>query len=94
MNKISQKLQMLYEKDSSVKIPVEHPGLLEVPEGQNVEDLSFEHFKKLAKKKGFEAISKGLTNLITWNKEKNPSLSKWADSMQNKLHNWNEEQEK
>lgn len=71
--------------DPQVKIPVEHPGILEVPEGKDVEDLPYSHFASLAKKKGFEKISRALTNLHTWNKEKNPSLSSWADKMQARL---------
>ena len=76
------------EEDETVQIPVEHPGLLEVPEGKNVEDLPDEHFKALINKKGWEAISKGLTNLHTWNKEKNPSLASWANKTQERLATW------
>ena len=55
-----------------------------------------ENFKKLGlsattldtlKRKGFEEISKALTNLHTWNKDRNPKLANWADKMQQKLHN-------
>lgn len=73
--------------EKSVKIPVKHPGVLEVPEGKDVESLPYSHFANLVKKKGFEEISKALTNLHTWNKEKNPKLSNWADKMQQRLHN-------
>jgi len=72
-------------EDPKVKIPVEHPGVLEVPEGKNVEDLPYSHFAALAKKKGFGEISKALTNLHTWNKTRDPKLSNWADDMQAKL---------
>jgi hypothetical protein len=71
--------------DSKVKIPVEHPGVLEVPEGKDVESLPYSHFAALVKKKGFPEISKALTNLHTWNKSKNPKLSSWADKMQERL---------
>jgi hypothetical protein len=73
--------------EPQVKIPVEHPGVLEVPEGKNVEDLPYSHFAALAKKKGFGEISKALTNLHTWNKDKHPALASWADKMQQRLHN-------
>ena len=79
------KEKVLREQPPQVKIPVEHPGVLEVPEGKNVEDLPYEHFAALAKKKGFGEISKALTNLHTWNKSKNPKLASWADNMQARL---------
>jgi len=33
--------------EQQVKIPVEEPGKLEVPEGKNVEDLPESHFQAL-----------------------------------------------
>jgi hypothetical protein len=81
-----------YLKEQKVKIPVEHPGVLEVPEGKDVESLGEDHFKALIKKKGWEEISKALTNLHTWNKDKHPSLAGWANSMQEKLAKWVESQ--
>lgn len=81
-------LHLLKEASPKVKIPVEHPGVLEVPEGKDVEDLGEEHFKGLIKKKGWNEISKALTNLQTWNKSKDPKLSNWADNMQQKLSKW------
>lgn len=79
-------LKLLKEAaEPKVKIPVKHPGVLNVPEGKNVEDLPYEHFAALAKTKGFGEISKALTNLHTWNKDKNPTLASWADKMQEKL---------
>jgi hypothetical protein len=86
----------ILKEATGVKIPVEHPGVLEVPEEKNVEDLPESHFENLIKKKGWPEISKALTNLHTWNKEKNPSLASWADNMQNKLskkHSENEPEE-
>lgn len=62
-------------------IKATNPGLLEVPEGKSVEDMSVGHFKGLIDKKGREAIIRGLTNLEVWNKNDNPSLSQWAKSM-------------
>lgn len=75
----------LSEEEPKVKIPVKHPGVLEVPDGKNVEDLPVGHFVGLAKRKGFGKISKALINLKVWNKEKNPTLSSWADNMQEKV---------
>jgi len=86
MSKVSRYLNWL--KEQQVKIPVKHPGVLEVPEGKDVEDLPLSHFKDLVKSKGWETISKALTNLIVWNKKKNPSLSSWADKTQAALSKW------
>lgn len=80
-------LGILKEQEPNVKIPVEHPGMLEVPEGKNVEDLPYDHFAALAKKKGFEKISRALNNLHVWNKDRNPELASWANKMQEKLSN-------
>ncbi|MFW6129859.1 MAG: hypothetical protein ACOC56_01670 [Atribacterota bacterium] len=64
---------------------VTHPGILEVPEGKDVADLPLEHFVKLAKNKGVDAIVKALMNLYRWNKNDDPPLSKWAKNMQERL---------
>jgi len=79
-------------KEQKVKIPVEHPGVLEVPEGKNVEDLPMSHFQDLIKKKGWGEISRALTNLHTWNRDRNKPLSSWANGMQEKLAKWVESQ--
>jgi hypothetical protein len=81
-------------EEQKVKIPVEEPGKLEVPEGKNVEDMPESHFQGLIKKKGWEDISKALVNLKVWNKDKNKPLSSWADKMQEKLSTWVEKQRK
>lgn len=75
----------ILQEATKVKIPVEHPGILSVPEGKDVEDLPYEHFAKLAKKKGWGKISKALNNLHVWNKDKNPTLASWANKMQDKI---------
>lgn len=74
----------LNEQDMEVK----NPGLLEVPEGKGVHKMSLSHFQSLIRKQGWNKISKGLVNLITWNKNTNPKLSQWADKMQEKLSQW------
>ena len=73
----------LHEQD--IEIEVKHEGILEVPEGKNVDDLPVSHFVNLAKKKGLSKITKALNNLQVWNKKKNPSLSKWAGNMIDKV---------
>lgn len=90
MKAVNNYLEELNEQ--KVKIPVKHPGVLEVPEGKDVETLSMNHFEDLIKKKGWETVSKALTNLNVWNKKNNPTLSKWADGMQAKLAKWVEGQ--
>ena len=72
-------------REQDVEIEVKHEGILEVPEGKNVEDLPIKHFVDLAKKKGLSKITKALNNLQVWNKKKNPSLSKWAGDMIDKV---------
>lgn len=72
-------------REQDVEIEVKHAGILEVPEGKNVDDLPVSHFVNLAKKKGLSKITKALNNLQVWNKKKNPSLSKWAGDMIDKV---------
>lgn len=73
-------------KEQDVEIDVKHEGILEVPEGKNVDDLPMSHFEKLAKKKGLGKITKALNNLQVWNKKKDPKLSKWAVDMIDNLN--------
>ena len=73
-------------KEEDTQIEVENPGLLEVPEGKNVDDLPLSHFVKLVNKKGLDKIVRGLNNLQVWNKNKDPKLSKWAGDMIDKLN--------
>ena len=74
----------LYEQDAEIE--VKHEGILEVPDGKNVDDLPMSHFEKLAKKKGLSKITKALNNLQVWNKNDDPELSKWAGNMIDKLN--------
>jgi hypothetical protein len=80
--------------EQQVKIEAEHPGVLEVPEGKSVESLGIDHFNELIKKKGWPEISKAITNLNVWNKDKNPTLSSWANDMQDRCSTWVEMQRK
>lgn len=79
-------MKRIFIEEESPQIEVKHEGILEVPEGKNVDDLPMSHFEKLAKKKGLGKITKALNNLQVWNKEKNPELSKWAGNMIDKLN--------
>lgn len=90
-NSVTKYLNKIYEQEK-VRIPVSHPGVLEVPEGKDVENLPLSHFQALVKKKGLAPISKALTNLIVWNRKKNPTLSTKVDKIQNALTKWAEEQ--
>lgn len=73
-------------REQDVEIEVKHEGILEVPDGKNVDDLPLSHFEKLAKKKGLGKITKALNNLQVWNKNDDPKLSKWAGDMIDKLN--------
>lgn len=69
----------------AANIDVKNPGVLEVPNGKNIQDLPQSHFEKLVDKKGYAEVIRALTNLEVWNKDKNKSLSRWASSMADKL---------
>lgn len=88
INDVDKFLQKHIAEQDKVKIKVEHPGVLEVPEGKKVNELPLSHFKKLIKKKGWSEISKALINLKVWNKNDDPELSKWADKTQEELSKW------
>ena len=77
---------------SSANIEPKNEGILEVPEGKNVDDLPVSHFKKLIDKKGREAIIRALTNLEVWNKNDNKSLSSWAKGMKKSLDGYGEKE--
>lgn len=72
-------------KEQNVDIEVKNKGILEVPEGKNVDDLPMSHFEKLVKKHGLSKITKALNNLQVWNKNDDKKLSKWAGNMIDKL---------
>lgn len=91
-NPITSYLGRLYLSEQKVRIAVKHPGILEVPEGKDVEDLPLSHFQDLIKKKGWAEISKAIINLKVWMRKSNPKLSKWADDNQEKLAKWVETQ--
>ena len=74
-----------FDEDDKVKIKVKHPGILEVPEGKEVDELPFSHFAALVKEHGYDEISKALTNLEVWNREREPELADWAKDMRERL---------
>ena len=75
---------------SKANIEVENPGMLEVPDGKNVQDLPVKHFKDLIDRKGRAPIIRALTNLEVWNKNDNKSLSAWAKKMKKSLEGYGE----
>ena len=79
-------MKLRINEKETPNIEVKHEGVLEVPEGKNVDDLPLSHFVNLANKKGLSKITKALNNLQVWNKNDNPKLSKWAGDMIDKLN--------
>lgn len=84
---------ILDEGKKDVKIEVENPGLLEVPEGKKVYDLPVSHFKKLIDEKGRAKIIRAINNLEIWNKNDDPKISKWAENMKKSLEGYGEKKE-
>ena len=83
-----------FEYNEAVNIETENPGVLEVPEGKNVEDLPIKHFVDIANRKGLSTVTRALNNLQVWNKNKNKELSKWAGNMIDKVSKRFENQQK
>lgn len=77
---------------ANADIQAENPGILEVPEDKNVQDLPVKHFKNLIDKKGRAPIIRALTNLEVWNKNDNKSLSSWAKKMKQSLEGYGEKE--
>jgi hypothetical protein len=75
---------------AGAKIKAKNEGILEVPDGKNVDDLPIKHFKSLIDKKGREPIIRALTNLEVWNKNDNKTLSSWAKKMKKSLEGYGE----
>lgn len=73
------------EAKSDIKdIKPKNPGILELKDGAfkdwNIEKL-VKHVVDVAKDKGKAKVSKALQNLIRWNKNENPAMSKKAQSV-------------
>jgi len=79
--------------EPKVKIPVE-PGGMELKKGQDVENVSIEHFKKLIVKDSWPEVSKRIITLKVFNKNKNPTLASKMDKLQNTLAKWVDEKRK
>jgi hypothetical protein len=86
--KLNEFLNRLNEVEDVEDIEVEHPGLLEVPKGKEVDDLPLSHFKSLVEKKGYEEVIRGLQNLRRWNKNRDTKLSNWADDIMDRMKDW------
>jgi len=82
-------MRILKEADTK-DIKVTHPGVLDVPEGKSFSSLPLSHFIDIAKSKGKGEVMKALLNLERWNKEKDPSVSKAARGIIDKLESSNE----
>ena len=80
----------IYIRSAKADIETKNPGILEVPEGKNVDNLPVKHFKALIDKKGRAPIIRALTNLEVWNKNDNKSLSSWAKKMKKSLEGYGE----
>ena len=79
-------MKLRINEEETPDIEVKNKGILEVPEGKNVDDLPLSHFVNLANKKGLSKITKALNNLQVWNKNDDPKLSKWAGDMIDELN--------
>ena len=79
-------MKLKINEKETPNIEIKNKGILEVPEGKNVDDLPLSHFVNLANKKGLSKITKALNNLQVWNKNDDPKLSKWAGDMIDKLN--------
>jgi hypothetical protein len=71
-------------KTETKDIKAKNPGILDLPDNgfvdKTIEQL-VKHVVKIAKDKGRSPVSKALQNLVRWNKNDNPSLSKKAQSV-------------
>lgn len=56
--------------EAKVLIKSKHPGLLEIPKNKTFIQMPIKHFLQLADKKGRSKISRAVTNLLVWNKNK------------------------
>lgn len=75
---IKKDCNIIIEAESTKDIEVKHPGILEIPEGKNFDDMPLSHYINLGKKKGKKDIMAGLLNIERWNKNDDPDISKKA----------------
>ena len=71
-----------------INISVKNPGILEVPEGKKVTSLNKSHIEGLVKKKGRAKISRSVTNLKVWNKNKRTESANEIRAWANKALKW------
>ena len=68
-------------------VKVVNPGILEVPEGSHVWNLTKKHILNLIKSKGKAPVSKAVQNLLRWNKNKKADkLKSWAKKAATWVH--------
>ena len=83
------------KKSPASKIKAKNPGITDLPDGAWKEwsvGKLVSHFKTQAKEDGKQAISRAVNNIARWNKKKDPSLSKKAKSVMEKLSKaWDKE---
>ena len=85
IDEVNMESRKLTEAKTDTKdIKAKNPGILDLPENgfvdKTIEQL-VKHVVKIAKDKGRSPVSKALQNLVRWNKNDNPSLSKKAQSV-------------
>jgi hypothetical protein len=71
-------------KTDTKDIKVKNPGILDLPEGgfsKKTIDQLVKHMVKIAKDTGRSKVSKALQNLVRWNKNDDPDMSKKAQSV-------------
>ena len=74
------------EKDEKkLKIKVVNKGLLEIPQGEKFYNLPLSHYIEIAKKKGYQSVSRALTLLMVFNRKKSKSTSDKALELLNQL---------
>lgn len=67
--------------NEKVQIPVENPGILQIPSDKKFWEMPLDYYQKLVKKIGYAPVIKALTNLEIWNKNKDPKQSKQAKNI-------------
>lgn len=62
----------------TTEIKAKHEDILNIPVGKNFYDMPMKYYENLIRKKGAGPIQKALGNLVRWNKNKEPKISKKA----------------
>jgi len=89
LGRLMKKSKLSMREQSAPDVKVENPGILEMPDGAFKEwgvDKIADHVLKLATKaKDRAKYTRPLTNLVRWNKNDNPEISKKAAAVLDKL---------